>query len=161
VRVSLPRAAGALWRGGVVEFSMADLLRTGAAWLADQLKRSAGTLCAYKRGNNTAQLTASISRSMFESQGTSGVVETWESRDYLVAVEELPYGEPRRGDLIIEEIKGVATFYEVTTPRGVPVFHWADAFQAVIRIHTKQVDRDITYIVTEQGDEIVIPLAAD
>lgn len=140
---------------------MADLLRSGAAWLAGQLKQSAGTLCAYKRGSNTAQMTASISRSTFESQGTNGVIEAWESRDYLVAVAELPYGEPRRGDLIVEEIDGVATFYEVTAPRGVPVFHWADAFQAVIRIHTKQVDRDITFIVTEQGDEIVIPLAAD
>jgi hypothetical protein len=140
---------------------MADLLRTGAAWLAGQLKKSAGTLCAYKRGANTAQLTASISRSTFEAQGQNGVIEAWESRDYLVPVAELPYGEPRRGDVIVEEIDGVATFYEVTAPRGVPVFHWADAFQAVIRIHTKQINRDITYIVTEQGDEIVIPLAVD
>lgn len=138
---------------------MADLLRTGAAWLAGQLKSSAGTLCAYKRGNNTAQFTASISRSTFEAQGSGGVVESWESRDYLATAAELPYGEPRRGDLIVEELDGVATFYEVTAPRGVPVFHWADAFQEVIRIHTKQVDRDITFIVTEQGDEIVVPLA--
>lgn len=140
---------------------MADLLRSGAAWLANQLKASAGTLCAYKRGNNTAQFTASISRSTFEAQGQGGVIEAWESRDYLAKTDELPYGEPRRGDLIIEELDGVATFYEVSAPRGVPVFHYADAFQTVIRIHTKQVDRDITFIVTEQGDEIVIPLAAD
>jgi hypothetical protein len=43
----------------------------------------------------------------------------------------------------------------------VPIFHYADAFQTILRIHTKQIDRDITFIVTEQGDEIVIPLAAD
>lgn len=140
---------------------MADLLRSGAAWLANQLKASAGTLCAYKRGNNVAQLTASISRSTFESQGSNGVIEAWESRDYLVKTDELPYGEPRRGDIIVEELDGVATLYEVTAPRGVPIFHYADAFQTVLRIHTKQIDRDLTFIVTEQGDEIVIPLAAD
>lgn len=140
---------------------MTDMLRSGAAWLASQLKSSAGTLCAYKRGNNTAQFTASISRSTFESQGQSGVIETWESRDYLAKTDELPYGEPQRGDLVIEELDGVATFYEVTAPRGVPVFHYADAFQTIIRIHTKQIDRDITFIITEQGDEIVVPLAAD
>lgn len=140
---------------------MADLLRSGAAWLANQLKASAGTPCAYKRGGNTAQFTASISRSTFESQGQGGVIEAWESRDYLAKTDELPYGIPQRGDLVIEELDGVATFYEVTAPRGVPVFHYADAFQTVIRIHTKQVDRDITFIVTEQGDEIVVPLAAD
>lgn len=140
---------------------MADLLRSGAAWLANQLQKSAGTLCAYKRGNNVAQLTASISRSTFESQGSNGVIEAWESRDYLVKTDELPYGEPRRGDIIVEELDGVATLYEVTAPRGVPIFHYADAFQTVLRIHTKQIDRDLTFIVTEQGDEIVIPLAAD
>ena len=89
------------------------------------------------------------------------MIEAWESRDYLVKTDELPYGEPRRGDIIVEELDGVATFYEVTAPRGVPIFHYADAFQTVLRIHTKQIDRDITFIVTEQGDEIVIPLAAD
>lgn len=139
---------------------MADLLRSGAAWLAGQLKQSAGTLCAYKRANNTAQFTASISRSTFEAQGQGGVIESWESRDYLTKTDELPYGEPRRGDLIIEELDGVSTFYEVAAPRGVPVFHYADAWQTVIRIHTKQIDRDITFIVTEQGDEIVVPLTA-
>jgi hypothetical protein len=140
---------------------MADLLRSGSAWLANQLKQSAGTLCAYRRGNNTAQMTASISRSTFEAQGQNGVIEAWESRDYLVKTDELPYGEPRRGDIIFETLDGVATLYEVTAPRGVPIFHYADAFQTILRIHTKQIDRDITFLVTEQGDEIVIPLAVD
>jgi hypothetical protein len=106
-------------------------------------------------------MTASISRSTFEAQGQNGVIEAWESRDYLVKTDELPYGEPRRGDIIFETLDGVATLYEVTAPRGVPIFHYADAFQTILRIHTKQIDRDITFIVTEQGDEIVIPLAVD
>jgi hypothetical protein len=42
----------------------------------------------------------------------------------------------------------------------VPLFHYGDAFQKLVRIHTKQTDRDITYIITEQGDEIVVPLTA-
>jgi hypothetical protein len=139
---------------------MADMLRTGAAWLADQLKAAASTTCAYKRGANTAQFIASVGKSTFESSDSSGVIERWESRDYLVKTDELPYGEPQRGDIIVEEIGGVATFYEVASPRGVPLFHYGDAFQAICRIHTKQTDRDVTYIVTEQGDEIVVPLTA-
>ena len=140
---------------------MADLLRSGAAWLAGQLAASAGTVCAYKRGNNSSQFTASIGRSVFESQNSSGVIESWESRDYIVSVSALPYGEPQRGDVIAEELDGVSTFYEVATPRGVPLFHYADAFRSMVRIHTKQVDRDITFIIDEQGNEIVVPLAAD
>lgn len=139
---------------------MADMLRTGAAWLASQLKAAASTTCAYKRGANTAQFAATIGKSMFESADQNGVIEQWESRDYLVKTDELPYGEPRRGDIIVEELDGVATFFEVSAPRGVPVFHFGDAFQALCRIHTKRIDRDVTYIITEQGDEIVVPLIA-
>ena len=134
------------------------MLRTGSAWLAQQLAAAAGTACAYRRGANTAQMTATIGRSTFESANQNGVVESWESRDYLVKTDELPYGEPRRGDLIVEEVNGVATFYEVSAPRGVPVFHYADAFGTMCRIHTKQSDRDMTFIITDQGDEIVVPL---
>ena len=131
------------------------------SWLAGQLQQSAGTTCAYKRGANSSQFVASISRSTFEAQGQGGVIETWESRDYLARTDSLPYGEPQRGDLIAEELDGVSVFYEVTAPRGVPVFHYADAWQTMIRIHTKQVDRDITFIIDEQGREIVVPLVAD
>lgn len=140
---------------------MADMLRTGSAWLAQQLAAAAGTNCAYRRGGNTAQITATIGRSVFEASSQSGgVMESWESRDYLVKTEELPYGEPQRGDLIVEEVNGIATFYEVAAPRGVPVFHYADAFGTMCRVHTKQTDRDMTFIITEQGDEIVVPLIA-
>ena len=140
---------------------MADLLRAGAAWLAGQFKASASTTCAYKRGAYTSQFSATVGRSMFEAATQNGVVEAWESRDYIVLTADLPYGEPQRGDLIIEELDGVSTFYEVVTPRGVPLFHYADPFRDMVRIHTKQTDRDITFIIDEQGNEIVVPLAAD
>jgi hypothetical protein len=139
---------------------VADMLSDGASWLADQLQASASLNCAYRRGANTAQFAATIGKSMFESSGQNGVTEQWESRDYIVKTSELPYGEPRRGDLIVEDLNGVSMFYEVTAPRGVPLFHYGDAFQQLVRIHTKQTDRDITYIITEQGDEIVVPLTA-
>lgn len=113
---------------------------------------------AYQRGAYTAQCLAAIGRSTFEAQNQNGVIETYESRDFLVRVAELPYGEPQRGDRIVEEMDGVARFYEVAAPKGVPVFHYGDAFESLVRIHTKRVDRDLSYIVTEQGDEIVVPL---
>jgi hypothetical protein len=73
---------------------------------------------------------------------------------------DLPYGEPLRGDVIVEDIGGVSVFYEVTAPRGVPLFHYGDAFQNLVRVHTKRSDRDQTYIITDQGEEIVVPLTA-
>jgi len=139
---------------------MADMLSAGAAWLADQFAASASLTVAYKRGANSSQFVATIGKSMFESSGQNGVTEQWESRDYIVKTADLPYGEPLRGDLIVEDIGGVSVFYEVAAPRGVPLFHYGDAFQQLVRVHTKRSDRDQTYIITDQGEEIVVPLTA-
>ena len=139
---------------------MADMLSDGAAWMADQLAASASLTVAYKRGVNSSQFLATIGKSMFESSGQNGVTEQWESRDYIVKTADLPYGEPLRGDVIVEDIGGVSVFYEVTAPRGVPLFHYGDAFQNLVRVHTKRSDRDQTYIITDQGEEIVVPLTA-
>lgn len=139
---------------------MGDMLGDGASWLADQLAASASRTCAWKRGANSSQFVATLGRSTFESAGQNGVTERWESRDYIVRVADLPYGEPQRGDVIVEELNGESYFYEVAAPRGVPLFHYADAFQNSIRVHTKQSDRDITFIIDEQGNEISVPLTA-
>jgi hypothetical protein len=139
---------------------MADMLSAGAAWLADQFAASASLTVAYKRGANSSQFLATIGKSMFESSGQNGVTEQWESRDYIVKTADLPYGEPLRGDLIVEDIGGVSVFYEVAAPRGVPLFHYGDAFQHLVRVHTKRADKDQTYIITDQGEEIVVPLTA-
>jgi hypothetical protein len=139
---------------------MADMLSAGAAWMADQLAASASLTVAYKRAANSSQFLATIGKSVFESSGQNGVTEQWESRDYIVKTADLPYGQPQRGDLIVEDIGGVSVFYEVTAPRGVPLFHYGDAFQNLVRVHTKQSDRDQTYIITDQGEEIVVPLTA-
>jgi hypothetical protein len=139
---------------------MADMLSAGAAWLADQFAASASLTVAYKRGANSSQFVATIGKSMFESGGQNGVTEQWESRDYIVKTADLPYGEPLRGDMIVEDIGGVSVFYEVAAPRGVPLFHYGDAFQHLVRVHTKRTDKDQTYIITDQGEEIVVPLTA-
>jgi hypothetical protein len=136
------------------------MLSDGAAWFADQLLASASQTCAYRRGSNSSQFSATIGKSMFESSGQNGVTEQWESRDYIVKTADLPYGQPLRGDLIVEDIGGTSVFYEVTAPRGVPLFHYGDAFQNLVRVHTKQSDKDQTYIITDQGEEIVVPLTA-
>lgn len=139
---------------------MADMLSAGAAWLADQFAASASLTVAYKRGANSSQFVATIGKSVFESGGQNGVTEQWESRDYIVKTADLPYGEPLRGDMIVEDIGGVSVFYEVAAPRGVPLFHYGDAFQHLVRVHTKRADKDQTYIITDQGEEIVVPLTA-
>lgn len=115
---------------------MSDLLASGAAWLAGQLSASASRSVRYSRGADYGTVTATIGTSRFESQGTSGVVEQWESRDFVIKAGTLPFGEPLRHDKIVDTINGVDITYEVTSPRGVPVFHYGDAFRQTVRVHT-------------------------
>lgn len=133
---------------------MADMLASGAAWLAGQLKGAAGRTVTYQRGGNAVDVTATIGRSEFQSQTTSGAIEVWESRDYLITFSDLPYGEPIRGDLIIEEIGDDLATYEVSSPRGIPVFH-ADAFRTICRVHTTQTDAGLVYLLTEAGEQLL------
>lgn len=115
---------------------MSDMLASGAAWLANQLSAGASRSVRYQRGVDYGSVLAAIGTSRFESQGTSGVVETWESRDFIIKTGTLPFGEPQRHDKIVETFNGIDITYEVTSPRGVPVFHYADAFRQTVRVHT-------------------------
>ena len=134
---------------------MPDMLAIGSAWLAGQLKTAAGNAVTYRRGSDEAEVTATIGRSEFEAQSQSGVVENWESRDYLITYGDLPFGEPLRGDVIVETVGGDLCEYEVSAPRGVPVFHPGDAFRTVIRIHTKQIEGGAVFLATEGGDQLI------
>lgn len=130
-----------------------DLLQTGASWLAGQLKAAAGSTVTYRRNGEEVALTATIGRSTFESANQSGVIENWESRDYLIPAADLQFGEPQRGDVLVEEIGGDVFEFEVSAPRGVPVHHY-DAFRQIVRIHTKAIDAGVEFLLTEAGDTI-------
>lgn len=132
-----------------------NMLASGASWLAAQLKTAAGSTVVYVRGNNAVEVTATIGSSAFEAANQSGVVERWESRDFLIPVGDLPFGDPVQGDKIVEEINGVSVTYAVSTPRGVPPWHYADGFRLIVRVHTTQSDSGVTYIATEGGDLLI------
>lgn len=134
---------------------MADLLAAGAAWLTSQLSAAAGSTVTYRRGNDQADVTATIGRSEFEAQDQNGVVENWESRDFLIAASGLPFGEPRRGDVIVETASSLELEYEVSSPRGVPVFRYGDAFRSIVRVHTKQVADGVSFVMTEADEQLL------
>jgi len=115
---------------------MSDLLASGAAWLADQLAAGAARPCRYYRGADYGIVNATIGRSQFEAQNTSGVVETWQSRDFIIRAGSLPFGEPMRGDKIVEQIGGIDVTYEVASPRNTAWWEYGDTFRQTVRVHT-------------------------
>lgn len=133
---------------------MADMLAAGAAWLTSQLSAAASTAITYRRGSDEAEITATIGRSEFEAQSDQGVTENWESRDFLIPFANLPFGEPLRGDVIVEAVGDLELEYEVAAPRGVPVFRPADAFRSIVRVHTKQTADGVGFLLTEAGEQL-------
>lgn len=137
------------------------MLSAGASWLTGQLKAAAGTTITYTRGNTDAEIVATIGRSTFEQQNQSGVLERWESRDYLIAAADLPFGDPQRGDQITETQGGELVTYEVSSPRGVPEWHYGDAFRSIVRVHAVQTEAGATYLLTEDGIDRLTTEAGD
>ena len=138
-----------------------DMLSHGASWLTGQLKAAAGTTITYSRGNTDAEIVATIGRSTFEQQNQSGVIERWESRDYLIAATDLPFGDPLRGDQITETQGGELVTYEVASPRGVPEWHYGDAFRSIVRVHAVQSEAGATYLLTEDSVDRLTTEAGD
>lgn len=119
---------------------MADLLEQASLWLDDQRRRFMSRTVSYARGEASAEVLATVGRTTFDVADDYGVVQHWESRDYLVLAEDLAdFGLPERGDQIIEVVGGQTLVYEVMAPGGETPWRWSDPYHRTLRIHTKQV----------------------
>ena len=107
---------------------MVDLLELASAWLDEQRKLYLSRLVTYSRGEATVAILATVGKTTFEIDSTTGVTETFESRDYIV-----------RGDTITDVQSGQTLVYEVTGPGHEPCWRWSSPYRTSRRIHTKQV----------------------
>ena len=118
---------------------MADLLEQASTWLAGQRSKFLARPVLYCRAANCVEVAATVGTTLFEIDDGYGVVEKWQSRDYLVTAADLVLAgelvEPRRGDRITDGGK----VYEVMAPGKEDVFRLSDPYGVTLRIHTKQV----------------------
>ena len=122
---------------------MVDLLELASAWLDDQRKLFLSRPVTYSRGEATVAILATVGKTTFEIDSTTGVTETFESRDYIVLVADLAINgaplKPQRGDTITDVQSGQTLVYEVTGPGHEPCWRWSSPYRTSRRIHTKQV----------------------
>jgi len=118
---------------------MVDLLEQGAAWLGDQRAAFASHPVVYSRGAANVTLRAALGSTNTEFQDASGMIEQYQSRDFIVQAAELVLGGvavlPQRGDRITDG----AAVYEVLAPTGMECWKWSDPYRKAIRVHTKEV----------------------
>lgn len=121
---------------------MADLLQTGQAWLADQLKEHASRLVLYQRDAAQVGVRATIGRTLLKlDDGYGGVRMEWTDRDYLIQAADLVLAStqitPERGDRVLDTVGLITSIYEVMAYGGEPPWRFSDPFGKLLRIHTK------------------------
>ncbi len=124
-----------------------DLLAQGSAWLEATRKASCSSPVTYIRGNASVQVQATIGATDFQMDNGDGLIETFQTRDYLIQSADLVLaGEevlPARGDKIQETVAdpagGVTFTYEVLAPGSTAVWRYSDPYRTTLRIHTKLV----------------------
>lgn len=119
---------------------MPDLLNTGVAWLAGQLKNEASQSVTAARGSKSigSSLKATYGSTQFQQDSQVGIL-TWESKDFLITAADYTIDgtavEPERGDQITDHLGNV---FLVLGDDDRPPFKYADPFRKLLRIHTKQ-----------------------
>ena len=122
---------------------MADLLETASSWLDGQRKKYLAKAVVYCRGQAEAEVLATVGRTTFAVESSTGVVERFESRDFIITAADLVLSgaavTPERGDRIRETAGGETLVYEVVGPGQEPCWRWSDPYRLAVRVHTKQV----------------------
>lgn len=121
-----------------------EMLKTGSDWLLDRQKEFNSKSVTYSRGSASVVLQATIGRTVWEIDNGVGILEKYESRDFIIQTVDLVLSSavvlPVRGDRI-GEVRGAKTYtYEVMSPAlSIPHYRGADDFKKAHRIHTKLV----------------------
>lgn len=117
---------------------MQDLIAAGGAWFDAMRRQHLSVSVAYTRAGSMVPITvpATVGMSRWDSVDASGQLVRYETRDYLIGVDDLP-AAPARGDRIAEtDYTGKTSRYEVTAVGGNNPWQWADRGQRIRRIHT-------------------------
>lgn len=120
---------------------MADMIGSGAAWLAGQLQASASVEITYTRGGTSLMVDATPGVTDWTSMIDNSITASWTSRDYILPLSDLDTlspSLPARGDTIVEVGDDAVTrTYEVLAPQGQQCFRLMGSTRNLVRIHTK------------------------
>ena len=121
---------------------MADILKNALSWLESQRKKHLTSLVHYRRHGDTAEVPATIGKTIFRIEDDYGRIVHYESRDYLISSADLLINgiiiTPQKGDEIIDE----NFIYEVMAPANEPEWRYSDSFRNTLRIHTKMTGKE-------------------
>ena len=121
---------------------MIDLLQKASEWLENKRTKYATCVVTYARGSQTAQVPATVGKTVFEVDEGFNILLRYEARDFLILTVDLVLGGiktlPQKGDRIYETQDDTIYTYEVLAPGKEPCWRFSDPWRKTLRIHTKQ-----------------------
>ena len=149
---------------------MANLLASGASWLAGMQKQNASiSVTLRRRGYSDVTVSATPGNTLAEQVTGDGTSQRFASRDYLIHVTDYAFdgvaSEPREGDRIIDSTFGDERIYEVRPFAGDPCARPSDQYRNRWRIHTKLIEKPTPTLSLNQLRAIIglapIPYSED
>lgn len=122
------------------------MLAASESWLQAERHAHMTRAVSFVRGVLSVSVLATVGRTVFDVEREFGVVESVESRDFLVLATTLVLGgnlvTPQPGDRILETMGASVFTYEVSHPIGSETpWRFSDQNRETIRIHTKLVSQ--------------------
>lgn len=115
---------------------MPDLIADAARWLATKRASVMATAVLWRRGSESASVTATVGRATFTTESASGRIEQIESRTFTINIDQLR-SAPRERDEIVETINGAQVVNTVIAPGGMAAVVWADDARTAWKVFTK------------------------
>jgi hypothetical protein len=121
-----------------------DVMKWSSDWHAEARKTYASRTVTYGRGANSTTLSASIGRTDHTGKDRFGVIEVWQSRDYLILANDLKISgtktTPTAGDVITDKDEDGNNVKYKVVPDGNDCFRFSDKYGTRLRIFTKRMD---------------------
>jgi hypothetical protein len=122
---------------------MADLLKSGAAWLAAARRNYMASEVTYARGVFSKVVLATRGKTDVQVVDGDGNVRQMETADFIINTSDLVLGGqavlPALGDRITVQLGAVAEVFEVLGVPGMGHYRFCDQQKYSIRVHTKKV----------------------
>jgi 3-polyprenyl-4-hydroxybenzoate decarboxylase len=120
-----------------------SILQTAIASALGTIRTLAGVPVTISDGtHSTPNVNAAVGKTEYTAEQDNQVVETFTSRDYLIARADYKLNGvavlPAKGHTITEIVNGVSKTFTALAPQGELVFEFSDVGQTQLRIHTKE-----------------------
>lgn len=124
---------------------MANLLKSGLAFLTAQLAAHASETVVYRRGSDSVSVAATVGQKLLRITDLDGGSRLeYTDLDFLIPTDQLILSGdailPERGDIIERTLDDGTERYEVSPYGNDPAWRFADPHKSIVRIHTEAVD---------------------